>query len=107
MLPMQITVKGMPYSAALDLLIRQKLSDIERFCATLMGCRVFIEKSHQHKKPGELFDVAVEVHISGQPHIVIKRQHVEDVHVAVRDAFDDALRKVLEYVQIERSQRNR
>ena len=98
-LPLQITFRNMAHSDAIEAQIRQRAEELDRFSDRIMGCRVVVESSHRHQHKGRIYHVRVDVTVRGGE-IVVKRdppQHHahEDIHVAIRDAFD-AVRRQLE-----------
>ena len=95
-IPLQITIRDMPASAALEDHIREKAAKLELFYPPLMGCRVVIELPHKHKHQGKLFNVRIDLTVPGSE-IVINRDQSEDIYVALRDAFDAAKRKLEDY----------
>ena len=95
-IPLQITIRDMPASTALEDHIREKAVKLELFYPPLMGCRVVIELPHKHKHQGKLFNVRIDLTVPGSE-IVINRDQSEDIYVALRDAFDAAKRKLEDY----------
>ena len=93
---LQITVREMEHSEALDQQIRDKVAKLERIYPRLMACRVLAERQDRHKQQGSQFAVRVDLTLPGKE-IVVNRQHAEDAYVALRDAFDAAKRQVQEY----------
>ena len=98
---LQITVRGMDHSDALDQHIRGKVEKLDRLYPKLMGCRVVAELEDRHKHQGKHFAVRVDLTAPGKE-IVVNRQHAEDVYVALRDAFDAAKRQLEDYANIQR-----
>lgn len=95
-IPLQITIRDMPVSAALEDHIREKAAKLERFYPPLMGCRVVVELPHKHKHKGKQFNVRIDLTVPGSE-IVINHDQSEDVYVALRDAFEVAKRKLEDY----------
>ena len=95
-IPLQITLRDMPASAALEDHIREKAAKLERFYPPLMGCRVVVELPHKHKHKGKQFNVRIDLTVPGGE-IVINHDQSEDVYVALRDAFEAAKRKLEDY----------
>ncbi|MCZ7559423.1 MAG: HPF/RaiA family ribosome-associated protein [Burkholderiaceae bacterium] len=94
--PLQINFRGMDTSPALETLIRDKTAKLEQFHPNVTGCRVVIDKPHQHKQQGEHFIVSIDVSVPGS-NIVANHAHHEDVNVALRDAFFAARRQLEEH----------
>ncbi len=92
-LPLQITFRGLARSDTLDALIRERAGRLEKFHPHLVSCRVVIDLAGRHQHQGKHFNVRVAVKVPGGE-VAVDRQHDEDPHVAVRDAFDAARRKL-------------
>jgi len=95
-LPLQITLRNIPASDALDAAIREKAAKLDLFYAHIMRCHVVIEVPAKHKHQGKEFTVRIDLTVPGKE-IVITRDHHEDVYVALRDAFDIAKRQLEDY----------
>jgi len=98
---LQITVRDMDHSPALDQRIREKVQKLEKVYSPIMSCRVVAESPHRHKQQGKHFSVRLDVTVPGKG-IVVNREHHEDVYVALRDAFDAAKRQLEDYAHIQR-----
>jgi ribosomal subunit interface protein len=97
-IPLQITVRGMEHSEALETHIRDKANKLEEFFDRIMSCRVIVEVPHKHQHQGKQFNVRIDIGVPGSE-IVVTRDHAEDVYVALRDGFDAAKRQIEEYVR--------
>ncbi|MDP1683429.1 MAG: HPF/RaiA family ribosome-associated protein, partial [Burkholderiales bacterium] len=95
-LPLQITVRDIPQSDALEAAIREKAEKLDLFYPHIMACRVVVEMPAKHKHKGKEFTVRIDLTVPGSE-IVINRDHHEDVYVALRDAFDVAKRQLEDY----------
>ncbi len=102
-IPPQVSFRELPRSEAIEAVVREKTQKLEEFCDDLMGCRVLIESPHRHPHKGKIYHVRIDLTVPGDE-IVVKRdppEHAshEDVHVAIRDAFDAARRQLQDYVR--------
>lgn len=95
-LPLQITSRDFPLTEAAEQLIREKAAKLDSIYDQIMGCRVTVETPHSHQHKGNTFNVKIDLTVPGSE-MVIKREENEDLYVAIRDAFDAALRKLKEY----------
>ena len=102
--PVQITMRGVARSPALDASIGEKVAAFERHRERITHCRVAVGEVGRHKRQGRGFEVSLELGVPGHGDVVVTRRHDEDVYVAVRDAFDAALRQ-LESIEARRSRR--
>lgn len=102
-LPLQITLRDMPHSDALEQDIRNRVEKLEQFHPHLMGCRVTVEMPGKHKHQGKDFNVRIDITAPGHE-IVVNREHGEDIYVVLRDAFDAARRQLEDYNQKQRGE---
>jgi ribosomal subunit interface protein len=100
--PLQITIRGMEHSPAVDDHIREKADKLEQFYPHMIDCHVTVEKPHTHHRQGAQFDVRIDVRVPGRGEVVVNRKHAEDVYVALRDAFDAAKRQLEEHIRLQR-----
>jgi len=97
-IPMQITLRNVDHSDALEAHIREKAKKLENFFEHIVSCRVVVEMPHNHKHQGKAFNVRLDIGVPGRE-IVVNRDRHEDVYVALRDAFDAVRRQLEDYVQ--------
>lgn len=62
---------------------------LDRACARIVACRVVAEALHRQEQQATQFSVQLSITLPGME-VVVNREHGEDIHVAVRDAFDAA-----------------
>lgn len=91
--PVQITMRDIPRSDALDAHIRDKAAKLEEFHPRITSCRVTVGELRKHHRQGRHFQVRIDIRVPGKE-IVASRDHHEDVYVALRDAFDAARRQL-------------
>ena len=97
-IPLQITIRGIEHSDALETHIREKVAKLDEFFDYIMSCRVVVELPHKHHHQGKQFNVRLDIGVPGSE-IVVKHDHSEDVYVALREAFDAAKRRIEDYVR--------
>lgn len=100
---LQIHFKNLDRSDAVEADVRRHAENLATFCGKIMSCRVVVERPHRHQRQGRLFHVRIDLTLPGHELIVNRsaeeaRQH-EDVHVAIRDAFDAIRRQVEDAVR--------
>lgn len=96
--PLQITIRDMEHSEALETHIRDKAGKLDEFFNHIMSCRVVVEMPHKHHHQGKQYNVRIDIGVPGSE-IVVNRDHAEDVYVALRDAFDAAKRQLEDYAR--------
>lgn len=96
--PLQISFRNMDPSPSIEEVVREKAAKLERFFDRIVSCNVTIEAPHRHQHKGKLYKVRVDIGMPGKDVHVNqggpKNQAHEDVYVAIRDAFDAAVRQM-------------
>lgn len=100
-LPLHITFRHMDPSPALETRIGELARRLDKFSAQIMHCHVIVEGPPKHQQQGGLFEVRIDLTVPDRE-IAIRRSHPirhshEDPHVALRDAFRAARRKLEDY----------
>ena len=102
-IPLQITFRGMDPSDAIEANVREKAERLERFSDRIMSCHVVIEAPHRHHHKGKLYNVRIDLGMIGGELAVTRERPLdhahEDVYVAIRDAFDAAVRRVEDFMR--------
>jgi len=101
-IPMQITLRDIPQSEAIESRICSKVKKLEEFYPRMTSCRVVMEMPHKHKHQGKLINVSIDI-ILPQGEVAVNRHSSEDAYVAIRDAFDAAGRRLEDYARRQRS----
>lgn len=87
-----VVYRDLDSSAALNEIILKKLEKLNRYTDQIVHSRVVLDVPHNHKHKGKQFRASIELDIKGRP--IAITQDDESIHVAVRDAFSSAERKV-------------
>jgi len=95
----QVMLKEVDSSHNLEALIHGKVEKLSQYAKDIQSCRVTAEAAGKHKHRGKLFNVKVEVSVSGRKHFVVTHKKNEDVYVALRDAFDALGRQLEEHTR--------
>ena len=97
-IPLQISFRNMEPSPAVEARIRKKAAKLERFHDRIVGCTVVVEAPHRHHHKGKLYSVHVDISVPGKDLVIGRAKPLdhahEDVYVAIRDAFDAAVRRL-------------
>jgi ribosomal subunit interface protein len=102
-LPLQITVRHMAHSAALEARIREIAAKLEEFYRGVVSCDVVVEEQGRHQQQGHWFNVRLAVRVPGHE-LIVNRDHDEDVYVALRDAFASLTRRLEDVARRQRGQ---
>lgn len=98
MLPVQVTIRDIPSSVALEVLIRKRAEKLKQFHHNIINCRAVLEVPQKHKHQGKLFNVRIDVTVPGKK-IVSTYKYNQDVYVAIRDSFEAIERQLEEHVR--------
>jgi len=100
-IPLQVSLRGIAQSDALDSAIRQRAAKLERYYDRIVSCRVVLELAARHQRNGKQYTVRIDLKVPGDE-LAITREHDEDPQVALRDAFDAARRRLEDYARRQR-----
>ncbi|HJX17596.1 MAG TPA: ribosome-associated translation inhibitor RaiA [Acidiferrobacterales bacterium] len=101
-IPVEITLRDIPHSEAVETRIREKIEKLDRFHERVMSCRVTVESPQQKKHQGKLYSVHIDMKVPGGGELVVNRAQNEDIYVAIRDAFNAAGRQLEDHVRRQR-----
>ena len=100
--PLQIRFHNLEPSDAVESNVRKHAERLERYCDTIVSCRVTIEAPHKHHHRGNIYQVTVDVRTPGDESVASRTppdHHAhEDVYVAIRDAFEAVQRQLQEHL---------
>lgn len=96
--PVQIKFLGMERSAELEAEMRNKIDKLELFCPEIISCCVSLELVHKHQQQGRPYSVRIDVAVPGHE-LTVSRVCSDDVHVALRTAFDGMKRQIVDIEQ--------
>jgi ribosome-associated translation inhibitor RaiA len=84
--PVEIVMRGIPQSGALERYIGEQADKLDRVCDQLLSCHVVAEALYRPRQNGAQFAARLNITLPGTE-IVVNREHGEDVYIALRDAF--------------------
>jgi ribosome-associated translation inhibitor RaiA len=84
--PVEITLRGIPASSELERYISEEARKLGRVCDRIVSCQAVAEALQRQKQRGTQFAVRVIVTLPGTE-VVVNREHADDLHLAVREAF--------------------
>jgi cold shock CspA family protein/ribosome-associated translation inhibitor RaiA len=102
--PLHVTFRDMPSSPSVEARIRQRAEELEQLHRPIAGCHVVVEARRQRPRQERLYHVAVHLVTPGGEILATRSpadHHAghEDIHVAIRDAFDAARRQLEDRVR--------
>jgi len=104
--PLRIAFRNMEPPIGVDATVRANAAELERFYDRIIGCSVVIEARHRSHHQGNLYRVRIELSVPDRTLVVgrepAEHRAYEDLHVAIRDAFEAAKRQLQDYVRAKR-----
>lgn len=92
--PLQIVMRHVEHSDALEARIREHVARLESFHPHIVGCRVIVEPLRGHERRPHAFQVRIEASVPGKEYVAT-RKHDEDIFLALHEAYH-ALRRQIE-----------
>ena len=102
--PLQVVFRGVDFSKAVEEHVRDEVAKLERLHPQITSCRVTIGLPHQSQQQGTRFEVHVELGVPGKELVVNRLAGQEDMYVALREAFDAAMRQVDDHARAQRGE---
>src|SRR4051812_42737901 len=102
-LPLQDSFHGVGTSDALLEAIRNRADKLGRVYGHIIACRVSLELYGRHRRKGKQCSVHVELKVPGSQ-LAVTREHDEDMHIALNDAFDAAKRQLENFARRQRGE---
>lgn len=95
---LRLSFRNMSPPIGVEEQVRERVAELGQYFDRITGCSVVIEASNKRRHHGNLYHVRIELFVPGGE-IVVRRDppehHAhEDLHVALRDAFDAAQRQL-------------
>jgi cold shock CspA family protein/ribosome-associated translation inhibitor RaiA len=104
--PLEIRFHNLDPSAAMETAIRERVDRLNKLYPRLTRCLVAVEAPHRQHRKGNQWEVHIDLWVPGghlavtrEPHRTRDKYANPDVYTAMRDAFDVAERRLLEYKQ--------
>ncbi len=107
--PLIITYENVEKSDAIEKLVRDKVSKLEKVCNYMSSCRVIIEQQNRSKHSANPYRVSINItvppgHEMAAQDISKEGFHEEPLPAVIRHAFDAARRQLQELCDRERRQ---
>lgn len=97
----QVKSHGVELTPEISRYLNERLEKLHRFSEHILSTRTRIEAPTGHHRQGGPFNVLVEVDVPGDL-ITVSHQDADNLHVAIREAFDAAQRKLEDYERLRR-----
>ena len=109
--PVEVHFHGIQRSEAIEQRVREKVAKLEKHFERMTSCRVVLEATQRTALKPKVYCIKIEIGVPRQRPIVVCHERVgshasEELTMALRDAFETALRKI-DGVSSKRGQRSR
>ena len=102
--PLQISLRNMNHSPALDKYICQRFERLRNVSSLMTSCGVLAEAQAKHHAHGGPFAVKLDITVPGDG-IIVSRRDNENIYEALGAAFDAAELQLESYAQLRRGDR--
>jgi len=97
--PVEIHFHGIEKSAAVEERVREKVSKLDKHFGRMTRCRVVLEAPHRNPQKPKGYQIKIEITLPRRRPIVVRHERAgahanAELPLAIRDAFEAALRKV-------------
>lgn len=104
----QITFDGLAHNAAIEAEIRERVAWLAQYYPRITGCRVLVKLPHRHQHAGRHFHILVDISVPGGAPVVVSHHPspndtLQDVEVAIHQAFDAARRQLQDFAREQRA----
>ncbi len=104
--PIHITFRNTPPSDVAEAFIRERGARLEKFSDRITALAVVVECPKRERGGDPLFRVRLHISMPGKEIVVGRKQDRNeahrDIYVAIRDAFDVAVRQLQDYARTSR-----
>ena len=98
-----ISFRNLGPSPSIETQVRRRAEELQQISDRITACRVTLEATHRRHRQGTIYRVSVDLAVPGGNVIVNREPGVdhahEDMHVAIRDAFDAARRRLQDHMR--------
>jgi ribosomal subunit interface protein len=98
MLELQVKSTDIPLTPEIDAYIRERAARLDEFHPSILTCRAIVDAPVGHHRLGGPYRVRIDLDVPGTV-IAVTRRSAEDLHVAIRTAFDAAERRLGAYTK--------
>lgn len=97
--PVEVHFHGIEKSDAVEQKVREKVAKLGRHFSRMTSCRVVLEVPHRSPQKPKVFQIKIEIGVPSKAPIVVTHEREgahanEELPLAIREAFEAALRKV-------------
>jgi len=100
----QINVRDVDDAAQVEAKVRERVLHLERYSDDIQRCQVWVDAPHGHHRKGRLCAVRIRITVPNEELVVENQPADDDVHVAIRNAFDAAKRQLEDYARRRRGE---
>ncbi len=103
-IPLLITFKNTEHSEYIEKEIQKRAEKLEKFFDHIISCRVVVDVPHKHRTKGNQYDIRIDISVPNNEIVVTKstpapKDEHKNVHLAIKDAFNAAIRQLEDYAR--------
>lgn len=97
--PVEVHFHGLEKSEAIEERVREKVAKLEKHFERMTSCRVVVDAPQRNVQKPKVYQIKIEIGLPRRKPIVVSHERTgshasEELNLAIRDAFDAALRKI-------------
>jgi cold shock CspA family protein len=102
-IPLELSMRNVERTPEIETLVERQARRLERYCDSMIGCRVAIERPHAHPESGNPFRVRIDITVPPRHEVVVVKEpgdhRLEDeLETVIANTFDAAERRLKEIV---------
>jgi len=105
--PPEISFRGVERNPQLETFLERRIGKLEDICDYINGCRIAVEKPHEHQRQGNPFRVRIDLTVPPGKELAatagqLDNDHHDELRTVIVDAFDAMERQLRELVERQR-----
>jgi ribosome-associated translation inhibitor RaiA len=98
-MPVEIHFHGLDKSEAVEARVREKVAKLEKYFSRMTSCRVVLDAAQRNLAKPKVYQLKIEIGVPKRRPIIVRHERIgghasEELNLAIRDAFEAALRKL-------------
>lgn len=107
--PPEISFRGVERNPQLETFLERRIGKLEDICDYINGCRIAVEKPHEHQRQGNPFRVRIDLTVPPGKELAatagqLDNDHHDDLRTVIVDAFEAMERQLRELVERQRGE---
>lgn len=95
-IPIQITLRQLSHSQAVEKHIQEKAQKLEHFCDHIIHCHVVVELANHNQHHGNLYNTRITVKVP-KDELIATHNGEENMYLSIQEAFSNITRQLENY----------